>query len=87
MCVKQAENLRIIRSHMDGREHCKANLEFLILSIVQKHLSHLELGMTVPYIQTFGTIGLVTEIGVNASMFPTSPNTFVLGLVLHRKTM
>lgn len=32
LCVEQAEKLRIIRSHMNSLELCKANLESLILS-------------------------------------------------------
>ena len=72
MCVEQAEKLRIIRSHMDGLELCKANLESLILSVAQKYLSQLELVMTVPGIQTFSAIGIISEIGVDMSVFPTS---------------
>ena len=72
MCVEQAEKLRIIRSHMDGLELCKANLESLILSVAQKYLSQLELVMTVPGIQAFAAIGIISEIGVDMSVFPTS---------------
>lgn len=32
LCVEQAEKLRIIHSHLDGLELCRANLESLILS-------------------------------------------------------
>ena len=32
MCVEQAEKLRIIRSHMDSLELCKADLDSLILT-------------------------------------------------------
>ena len=72
MCVEQAEKLRIIRSHMDSLKLCKANLESLILSIAQKYLSQLELVMTVPGIQAFAAIGIISEIGVDMSVFPTS---------------
>ena len=72
MCVEQAEKLRIIRSHMDGLDLCKANLESLILSVAQKYLSQLELVMTVPGIQAFAAIGIISEIGVEMSVFPTS---------------
>ena len=72
MCVEQAEKLRIIRSHMDGLDLCKANLESLILSVAQKYLSQLELVMTVPGIQAFAAIGIISEIGVDMSVFPTS---------------
>ena len=72
MCDEQAEKLRIIRSHMDGLELCKANLESLILSVAQKYLSQLELIMTVPGIQAFAAIGIISEIGVDMSVFPSS---------------
>ena len=72
MCVEQAEKLRIIRSHMDSLKLCKANLESLILSIAQKYISQLELVMTVPGIQAFAAIGIISEIGVDMSVFPTS---------------
>ena len=43
MCAEQAEKLRIIRSHMDILELCKANLESLVLSAAEKHLPQLTL--------------------------------------------
>lgn len=72
MCAEQAEKLRIIRSHMSSLELCKANLESLILSTAQKYLPQLELIMTVPGIQTSSAIGIISEIGVDMSVFPTS---------------
>ena len=72
MCAEQAEKLRIIRSHMDSLELCKTNLESLILSTAQKYPSQLELVMTVPGIQAYSAIGIISEIGVDMSVFPTS---------------
>ena len=72
MCAEQAEKLRIIRSHMNSLELCKANLESLILSTAQKYLPQLELVMTVPGIQAYSAIGIISEIGVDMSVFPTS---------------
>ena len=72
LCVEQAEKLRIIRSHMDNLDCCKANLESLILSLAQKYLSQLDLVMTVPGIQSYAAIGIISEIGVDMSVFPTS---------------
>lgn len=72
MCVQQAEKLRIIRSHMGRLELCKANLESLILSTAEKYLPQLNLVMTVPGIQAFAAIGIISEIGVDMSVFPTS---------------
>lgn len=46
MCVEQAEKLRIIRSHMDSLELCKADLDSLILTIAEKYLPQLNLVMT-----------------------------------------
>ena len=72
MCVEQAEKLRIIRSHMDSLELCKLNLESLILSVAEKYLPQLGLVMTAPGIQSFAAIGIISEIGVDMSVFPTS---------------
>jgi len=72
ICVQQAEKLRIIRSHMDSLELCKLNLESLILSIAEKFLPELNLVLTVPGIKTFSAIGVISEIGVDMSVFPTS---------------
>lgn len=72
MCAEQAEKLRIIRSHMDSLELCKLNLESLILSTTEKYIPQLNLVMTAPGIQSFAAIGIISEIGVDMSVFPTS---------------
>ena len=72
MCEEQAEKLRIIRSHMNSLGLCKLNLESLILSTAEKYLPQLGLVMTVPGIQSFAAIGIISEIGVDMSVFPTS---------------
>lgn len=72
ICAQQAEKMRIIRSHMDSLDLCKANLESLILSTAQKYLPKLNLIMTVPGIQSFAAIGILSEIGADMSVFPTS---------------
>ena len=72
MCAEQAEKLRIIRSHMDCLELCKLNLESLILSTAEKYIPQLNLVMTAPGIQSFAAIGIISEIGVDMSVFPTS---------------
>lgn len=72
MCPEQAEKLRIIRSHMENLQLCKANLESLILETAKKYLPQLELVMTVPGIQAYSAIGILAEIGVDMSVFPTS---------------
>ena len=72
MCAEQAEKLRIIRSHMNSLELCKLNLESLILTTSEKYLSQLNLIITAPGIQSFAAIGILSEIGVDMSVFPTS---------------
>jgi len=72
MCAEQAEKLRIIRSHMDALDLCKANLESLILTTAEKYLPQLNLIMTAPGIQSYAVIGILSEIGVDMSVFPTS---------------
>lgn len=72
LCVEQAEKLRIIRSHMENLDLCKANLESLILTTAEKYLPQLNLVMTVPGIQSFSAISIISEIGVDMSVFPTS---------------
>ena len=72
MCAQQAEKLRIIRSHMDNLELCKLNLESLILTTAEKCLPQINLVLTVPGIKTFSAIGIISEIGVDMSVFPSS---------------
>ena len=72
MFEEQAEKLRIIHSHMDSLELCKLNLESLILSTAEKYLPQLNLVMTAPGIQSFAAIGIISEIGVDMSVFPNS---------------
>lgn len=72
MCAEQAEKLRIIRTHMDNIDLCKLNLESLILSTAEKYLSHLNLVSTVPGIQSFSAIAVISEIGVDIFVFPSS---------------
>lgn len=72
ICAEQAEKLRIIRSHMSSIELCKLNLESLILSVAEKYLPQLNLVLTVPGIKAFSAIAVISEIGVDMSVFPTS---------------
>ena len=72
MCVQQAEKLKIIRSHMDSLALCKANLESEILSLAEHFRPQIELVMTVPGIQLFSAISIISEIGTDMSVFPTA---------------
>ena len=71
-CPEQAEKLRIIRSHMESLELCKLNVESLILTACEKYIPQINLVSTVPGIQTFAAIGIISEIGVDMSVFPSS---------------
>ena len=70
--LNRLKSSRIIRSHMDSLQLCKLNLESLILATAEKYLPQLGLVMTVPGIQSFAAIGIISEIGVDMSVFPTS---------------
>ena len=72
MCVEQAEKSRIIRSHMDVLELCKLNLQSLILATSEKYLPQLNIIATAQGIQAFSAIGVISEIGVDISVLPTS---------------
>ena len=72
ICAQQAEKLRIIRSHMDSLDLCKANLESEILSVAEKFLPQVNLVLTVPGIQSFAAVAVIGEIGVDMSVFETS---------------
>ena len=72
ICTEQAEKMRIIRNHMDNLALCKLNLESLILSVSEKYIPQLNLVLTVPGIKTLSAITIISEIGVDMSVFPTS---------------
>ena len=72
ICPEQAGKMRIIRSHMDCLDLCKLNLESLILSVSEKYLPQLNLILTVPGIKSFSAITILSEIGADMSVFPTS---------------
>ena len=57
---------------MGSLDLCKANLESLILSVAEKYLPQINLVMSVPGIQSFAAIGIISEIGVDMSVFPTA---------------
>lgn len=76
LCEEQVEKLRIIHSHMDSLQSCKLNLESLILATAEKYLPQLNHVMTAPGIQSFAAIGIISEIGVDMSVFPTSKHLY-----------
>ena len=56
---------------MNNLELCRLNIESLILSVTEKYTLQISLISTVPGIQTFAAIAILSEIGVD-SVFPTS---------------
>ena len=72
MCSEQVQKLKIIRSHMDALALCKANLESSILNLSEQFSPQIDLVMTVPGIQQFSAIAIISEIGVDMSVFPTA---------------
>lgn len=72
MCGEQAEKFCIIRSHMNCPALYKLNLKSVILSVAEIYLPQLNLVMTVLGIQSYFAIGIISGIGVDMSVFPTS---------------
>jgi transposase len=72
MCSEQTQKLKIIRSHMDALALCKANLESVILSLAEPFRTQIELLMTVPGVKLYSAIAVISEIGVDMSVFPTA---------------
>ena len=69
---EQAEKLKIIRSHMDSLELCKANIDSAILTLAEPFLPQINLVLTVPGFKDFSAIFVIAEIGVDMSVFPTA---------------
>ena len=71
ICSQQSKKLKIIRSHMESLNACKTDLESTILALADQFRPQIELVMTVPGIQLFSAIAIISEIGVDMSVFPT----------------
>jgi len=69
---EQAAKMKIILSHMDSIKLCKADLESQILNIAEKYLTEINLVSTVPGIKSFSAIAIISEIGVDMSVFSTA---------------
>ena len=69
---EQAQKLAIIRQHYDSLDLCKLNLESIILSLTASYQNELTLVATVPGIKLFSAIAIISEIGVDMSVFPTA---------------
>jgi len=72
ICFQQAEKLRIIRKHLDSIQNCNNSLDALIDECVSHFQPQIELVMSVPGIQRFSAITIISEIGVDMSVFPTA---------------
>lgn len=69
---EQGQKLKIIHSHMDALSFCKQNLESVILSLSEPFNPQIDLVLSVPGIQLFSAITIISEIGVDMSVFPTA---------------
>ena len=69
---EQAKKLKIIRSHMDNLASCKESLETTIANLAKPLLPQINLVSTAPGIKDFSAIGIISEIGVDMSAFPTA---------------
>ena len=72
ICTHQAGKLRVILSHMENLTACKKSLEVLIFGLAEKYLPTLDLILTVPGIQVFAAIGILSEIGSDMSVFQSA---------------
>jgi transposase len=72
MCPEQMQKFKVIHSHMDSLTICKQNLESVILSLAEPFRPQIELLITVPGIRMFSAITIISEIGVDMSVFPTA---------------
>ena len=72
MCPEQMHKLKIIRSHLDSLALCKAIQESSILNLSEQFRPQIDLVMTVPGVQQFSAIAIISEIGVDMSVFPTA---------------
>ncbi len=69
----QAEKLKIILSHMDDLDKCKALLEDLILRLAEPYMPQVELLLTVPGVaDPMTAIRIIAEVGVDMTQFESS---------------
>ena len=74
ICSEQVQKLKIIRSHMDSLQVCKDSLLSTISSLAEKFRPQIDLLKTVPGILENSAIAIISEIGVDMSVFPTAKN-------------
>ena len=70
---EQQQKMNIILQHYDVLEKCKSNLGSVILSLSEPYAKERTLVSTVPGIKNpFSAIAIISEIGVDMSVFPTA---------------
>jgi len=70
---EQQQKMNTILQHYDELGKCKVNLESLILSLSEPYAKERSFVSTVPGIKNlFSAIGVISEIGVDMSVFPTA---------------
>jgi hypothetical protein len=72
ICFQQAEKLKLIRSHMNALDSCKSSLSALIDKCSLPFEPQISLVMSVPGIQCHSAVSIISEIGVDMSVFPTA---------------
>lgn len=72
---EQLQKMNIILKHYDAIDKCKSDLESLILLLSEPFTKELDLVLTVPAFKNpFSAIAVISEIGVDMSVFPTANN-------------
>jgi transposase len=69
---QQADKMKIILSHIDSIDLCKANLESTVLSLAEDFIPQLNIVSTAPAVKDFSAIAIISEIGVDMSVFQTA---------------
>lgn len=70
---EQAAKVKVIKRHYENLEARRADLEAIILSLAASYSEEINLILTVPSFKNiFSAITVVSEIGVNMDVFPTS---------------
>ena len=74
ICAPQAEKLKIILNNVRNVEESKAKLNAVIQSLAEPYNPVLEFITTVPGLKRPSAITVISEIGVDMSVFPTVKN-------------
>ena len=72
ICPEQMSKLGIIRSHIDSVYEARTKTDALISSLAEKFRPQIDLVSSVPGIQASSAVTIISEIGVDMSVFPTA---------------